>query len=575
VARKTSSRPRINGTSRVHDSLAGPQNVSNWELQGRQGDIERVTSAGNPEQFSPGVAPKVNGEVTADVVMLALRSIFNPLRCLTPQLLSTYLDQRVLGYVAYAALVWEQIERRDDVIRNVASKRKKAASRLLRQSRKLVNTPEAEEDARALDDFYNNITVVNALDQNEVGGFPLLVRQMMDAVGKYYAVHEIVWQPGEVLTAELRFVPLWFFENRSGRLQFLKLPFGGADGIPLDPGGWMITKGDGIMEACSIAYMFKNMSLKDWVCYSDKFGTPGVLGRTNAAQGSQAGQSLMTAVSQFGNNWSGVIYGDDGTVKEPLSLVQARGEGVLPFPPLVERMDRTLMSLWRGEDLSTMSADKKGASIQGDEADILLDDDAATIRETLNMYLDRWIIWQKFGRSPSALSELVVPKTLNVQNEMLVLRTLLEAGSQIGMKATMDRFAIPMIREDDVPLRNPAEIIQRITDSETGIVDPTEPPGTPVGLQKPSSPKQKANASMSLVNALLPDRSGIHVAHHEWLEQRMKKIAEAGPADIANEIALSIKSLQSWANSVYPENRPAAVALEDAVLKTLFSNTNE
>ena len=63
-------------------------------------------------------------------------------------------------------------------------------------------------------------------------------------------------------------MPLWFFENRSGRLQFLKLPLGGANGEPLEEGGWMITKGDGIMEACSIAYMFKNMPLKDWVAYS-------------------------------------------------------------------------------------------------------------------------------------------------------------------------------------------------------------------------------------------------------------------------------------------------------------------
>ena len=112
------------------------------------------------------------------------------------------------------------------------------------------------------------MTVVNALDQNETGGFPLLVRQMMDAVGKYYAVHEIVWQPGEILTAELAFVRFGFSRIASGRLQFLKIPLGGANGEPLEPGGWMITKGDGIMEACSIAYMFKNMPLKDWVSYS-------------------------------------------------------------------------------------------------------------------------------------------------------------------------------------------------------------------------------------------------------------------------------------------------------------------
>jgi hypothetical protein len=31
--------------------------------------------------------------------------------------------------------------------------------------------------------------------RTEEGGDSLLIRQMMDAVGKFYAVHEIVWQP--------------------------------------------------------------------------------------------------------------------------------------------------------------------------------------------------------------------------------------------------------------------------------------------------------------------------------------------------------------------------------------------
>jgi phage gp29-like protein len=312
----------------------------------------------------------------------------------------------MLGFVAYAALVWDQIEKRDDVIRNVASKRKKALAKFKRRSFQREESPEAAAHAEALDEFYDNMTVVNALDQNETGGFPLLVRQMMDAVGKYYAVHEIVWQPAQgpegVLTAELRFVPLWFFENRSGRLQFLKLPLGGANGEPLEEGGWMITKGDGIMEACSIAYMFKNMPLKDWVAYSDKYGTPGVLGQTNAAKGSEAGEALKAAVASFGQNWSGVVYGADGTVKEPISLITARGEGTLPFPPLVERMDRAMASLWRGCDLSTLSADNKGASVQEGESDILLEDDALMVSETLNLYIDKWVIWQKFGARPLA-----------------------------------------------------------------------------------------------------------------------------------------------------------------------------
>jgi phage gp29-like protein len=418
--------------------------------------------------------------ISADVVQLALRSRFNPLRGLTPQLLSVYLDNFMLGFVAYAALVWDQIEKRDDVIRNVASKRKKALAKYRRKSFQHEQTPEAAAHAQALDDFYDNMTVVNALDQNETGGFPLLVRQMMDAVGKYYAVHEIVWMPGSpgdgsnVLTAELRFVPLWFFENRSGRLQFLTLPLGGANGEPLEPGGWMITKGDGIMEACSIAYMFKNMPLKDWVSYSDKYGTPGVLGQTNAAKGSEAGEALKAAVASFGQNWSGVVYGADGAIKDPISLITAQGEGTLPFPPLVERMDRALASLWRGSDLSTISADNKGASVQQDESDILLEDDAAMVSETLQLYIDRWVIWQKFGVKPLAYSRIVVPESRNVALDLQIDELLLKAGARMGERERLEYYGRPLIGGDDLPLHNPVAVMERVQDMTQNRSVPVE-----------------------------------------------------------------------------------------------------
>jgi len=429
---------------------------------------------GSPTAARPHRAPKTESLVSADVVQLALRSRFNPLRGLTPQLLSVYLDNFMLGFVAYAALVWDQIEKRDDVIRNVASKRKKAIAKFKRQSFQREDSPEAEAHAEALDDFYDNMTVVNALDENEKGGFPLLVRQMMDAVGKYYAVHEIVWQPGELLTAELRFVPLWFFENRSGRLQFLKLPLGGANGEPLEEGGWMITKGDGIMEACSIAYMFKNMPLKDWVAYSDKYGTPGVLGQTNAAKGSEAGEALKAAVAAFGQNWSGVVYGADGTVKDPISLITARGEGTLPFPPLVERMDRALASLWRGSDLSTMSGDRNGASVQEDESDILLEDDAAMISETLHLHIDRWVIWQKFGVRPLAYSRIVIPESRNIDLDLKIDELLLKAGARMGERERLEYYGRPLIAAQDLPLHNPVTIMERIQDATQNQELPAE-----------------------------------------------------------------------------------------------------
>lgn len=489
-------------------------------------------------------APKTETEVTAEVVQTALRSRFNPIRGLTPRLLSAQLDQFYLGYIAYAAMLWDAIERRDDVLKGVAAKRKKDVSRLDWE----IKTVDGADDAtaklhkEALEEFYNNLTAVNALDENERGGFALLVRQMMDAVGKYYAVHEIVWKPGAVLTAELRFVPLWFFENRTGRLQFMRIPLGGIEGDPLEEGGWMITKGDGLMEACSVAYMFKNLPLKDWLAYSDKFGTPGILGRTNAGKGSDAGNAMSAAVRDFGQNWSATIFGDDGAIKDPITLVQAKGEGTLPFPPLIERMDRAMASLWRGADLSSMSGTKahnQGASVQGDESDILLFDDAATISEALNIYIDRWVLWQKFGvGDPTgsgvsngrglAYIEIVAPEEKDIDRDLKIDELLLNSGARLGEKERLEYYGRPEIDDTDTPLHAPTHIAERITEQAAvtgqteaaqagtlGAPAPKDPakPKTPVTTTRTTGPETISNAfDPDLENFLGPHRGEFLVA---------------------------------------------------------------
>src|SRR5581483_658121 len=51
------------------------------------------------------------------------------------------------------------------------------------------DSPEALRQKQALEYFYNHLTATTALEPDERGSMGLLVRQMMDAVGKRYAVH--------------------------------------------------------------------------------------------------------------------------------------------------------------------------------------------------------------------------------------------------------------------------------------------------------------------------------------------------------------------------------------------------
>ena len=151
---------------------------------------------------------------------------WNPIRSLTPKSLSKILDDFHAGRLKQAAMIWDAIEQRDDVLQGAIAKRKKSIARLDWEILTLDSSDEAMRQKVILEQFYNNLSCVNAFDENEHGGLSLLIHQMMDAVGKRYAVHELVFKPfkqddTELLTAEFRFVPLFFFENEGGRLKFV------------------------------------------------------------------------------------------------------------------------------------------------------------------------------------------------------------------------------------------------------------------------------------------------------------------------------------------------------------------
>jgi phage gp29-like protein len=340
---------------------------------------------------------------------------FNPLRYLTPERLAAALDAWQTGYLRDAALIFETIEARDAIVRSVMTKRRSSVAR--RPWQIIVpdpDDPRAEAHKETLDYFYRNLTVTDATDANVRTGFAGLVRQMMDAVIQRYAVHEIVFQEqAGGLTAEMRRVPIYFFENRTGRLRFIGAGAGyTSNGLPLEEDGWMITTADGLGEALAVCHMFKRLGLQDWLAYSEKFSIPGVLGRTSAPKDSPEGQAMAEAVAAYASEWVGVIYGDNGSIQNPVEVITTGGSGTsLPQQELANYMDRMISALVRGADLSTLSQkDSPGASLQKGEIRTLLEDDCALVSETLQTQLDRLVIRAAHGDEQPAAYVVIKPR---------------------------------------------------------------------------------------------------------------------------------------------------------------------
>ncbi|NCA83906.1 MAG: DUF935 family protein, partial [Opitutae bacterium] len=346
-------------------------------------------------------------------VVSVLRSRFNPLRGFDPEKLVAAIESCHAGYIAPLALIIEALEERDDTWRTAARKTKSAVSRcghqiMIRDGHE--NDPAAKRHKATLEAFWASITVTDAFRRDQLGGRSLLVRQMMDAYGPGYSVHEIVWQPHPdgSLSAEFIRVPLWMCENTTGRLRYLPDDTS-IWGIDMPDGEWLVTVADGVGIAAAVACMSKRLCMEDWLLYSERCGQPGLHATTPAKQGSDEWNSLLTSIRNYGREWNLLSNPD---VK--LNPVQMSAAGTLPYPEFVARMDKAIAALWRGADLSTLSAganaDGTGASLQGGESDLLEQDACELISETLSRQVERHVIRYVHGDAEPLAGIQILPE---------------------------------------------------------------------------------------------------------------------------------------------------------------------
>jgi phage gp29-like protein len=381
---------------------------------------------------------KTSPTIDAQRAAQALQARIVAMRGLTPETLSSYLESFEMGYLRYAALAWQKIRDRDDTVKAVSEKRELAVSLLNWEILPLDDSEEALAHKAALEDCYNNLVATHCLDTNQRGGVSTLIRQMLHSVGHKYAVHEIVWKPGlgTGLSAEMRFVPLQFFENTQGRLRYLASE-GATTGEDLEDGGWMVTVGAGLMEATSIAYLFKQLPLKSWLIFCEKFGIPGLHGETNAAYGSEEWNRFREALTAFAQDWA-LVTSTGGKI----TPIEVNASGSQPHAQLVDRMDRAISRLWRGADLGTMSAGGQavGSNPQESETDIFAAADAMIVSETLQHYVDRQVIAYRFGVEPKAYFQLQPPVRVNHEIQLRIDEMLIKWGCRLGKKDLMERY---------------------------------------------------------------------------------------------------------------------------------------
>ncbi len=226
---------------------------------------------------------------------------------LTPMRLARVLQAAVDGdHDAYLTLA-EEIEERDAHYASVLGTRKRAVSGI----KPIV---EAASDRRRDKQIAAAVSAMIARPGIKRG-----IASLLDAIGKGYAVAEIMWQTGSHWEpTELKWRdPRFFVFDQVSRSEIrLRHESDMALGVPLYPFKFVqhvpnlktgIPIRSGLARLAAWCYLFKAYAIKDWMALMDIFGLPLRLGRYDANASEHDKDVLRAAVANLGSDAAGVI----------------------------------------------------------------------------------------------------------------------------------------------------------------------------------------------------------------------------------------------------------------------------
>lgn len=420
---------------------------------GFEASVTAAQTNSNVELFSP-----------EQLEMLSFRR-FNPFTQFNAAGLSNALDSYLSGYLVPAARLWDRLAKQQKTIRNVKAKREEAVALRPRVIERTDDSPAAFDQAFVLEHFYANCRAGHALNRNVRGGFSKIVMQMMEAKSFGTSAHHLIWNPDSSrqiqlpsgasvpsLTAKFEYVPMEFFESRTGELRFLGMSQA-YTGEPLQESAWLVTSEESpLMFAASVLAYYDKLATSDNINFSEKFGTPGIVVHTTAQRGSPEGDSASALASSLGSNYRGTQY---GAAENKIEIVWPSG-GVsgtsLPMYTIIDEVKRDLASLYLGADLSTQSRGQEsvGASVQQEGEERRERADCAWISETLNAGIDAIVLRWYFGDAPIlARVSIDAPKNEDRTVLMTLVKDTVGLGALVPIEPIMKRLNLPLAKETE------------------------------------------------------------------------------------------------------------------------------
>jgi phage gp29-like protein len=276
---------------------------------------------------------------------------------LTPSKLAAILREADDGSLATAMELFEQMEEKDAHLYSIANTRRLALTGLEWQIAAHGTGSEAREAA----DYCRE-----ALQQME--HFDEVLQHLALAVGRNIAVAEIIW---DVADGELRPVDL-------AAVDFTRIVFGDFDrprlltaaeprnGVELPPHKFIVhtphsvsghAQRGGLLRVTAMAYLAKNLSLKDWMIFAEVFGMPVRIARYEPSASAEEKKELLAMLESLGSNAAGIF-----SRAVELQILEAnRGTVGPPYERLIDFLNREMSKAWLGQTLTTDITGQSGS----------------------------------------------------------------------------------------------------------------------------------------------------------------------------------------------------------------------
>ncbi len=388
--------------------------------------------------------------ITREIAVASIRDKWStyPSQGLTPDKLARIFKEADQGDVFRQAELFEEMEEKDGHLASILQTRKLA---VLGTDYEIHSYSDDPDDVAAAD-------LVESMMEFE--GLEDALLDLLDAIGKGYAVTEIIWEivNSQAVVTKLNWLHQKRFTYDDYQVMRLLTDQSPVMGIEIPENKFVIHRCKarsghpsraGVLRVVAWMYLFKNYGIKDWVTFAEVYGMPLRLGKYAADTSAEDKEALIQAVTMLGTDAAGII--SKSTEIEFVEAVRSSGN---IHQTLANFCNNEMSKAVLGQTLTTEVGDKgsyAASKTHGEVRQDIKEADCKALAETLRRYLVKPIVRFNLGdkpRLPYLKFNYEPPEDLKQEADTYKV-LIVDIGLPVSKKHVYEKFGVPEPEEGE------------------------------------------------------------------------------------------------------------------------------